>query len=66
MACSSSAALKSVASLVQTCSASPDSKKWGRDFLFASFMDAAPGRQALSDRDLEEHGYEQNTKIKAF
>ena len=29
---------------------------------FASFMDAAPGRLALSDRDLEEHGYEQNTK----
>jgi hypothetical protein len=29
-------------------------------------MDAAPGRQALSDRDLEEHGYEQNTKVKAF
>jgi hypothetical protein len=29
-------------------------------------MDAAPGRLALSDRDLEEHSYEQNTKLKAF
>ena len=27
-------------------------------------MDAAPGRLALSDRDPEEHGYEQNTKVK--
>ena len=43
--------LKICRPLVQICSASPDSKKWGR-LSFASFMDAAPGRLALSDRDL--------------
>jgi hypothetical protein len=63
MACSSSAAFKSVASLIQTRSVSPDSQKSTRDFLFASFMDAAPRRLALSDRDTEEHGYEQNSKV---